>query len=256
MNTALVCIAKNEDHYIDEWLDYHFKLGFSQIFVYQNDWRYRGKYLEDNRIHLLQCDGTYRQLPAYNHFIKNFFDKFDWAGFIDVDEFIVLKQDKNISSFLKNYNEYNSLGLCWSMFGSNGLTFDGDYSLVRRFTKCKKELDSHIKCFINFNQAKDSLIFSSHTHNINLPNKTISVDKSHFINDYYDKDKKDDRSIAYINHYYTKTKDEWKEKIARGFAWPIALPPNYENIFRDRCDTPDYNEYEDLTAYNFMYKGD
>jgi hypothetical protein len=34
MKTALVCIAKDEDHYIDEWLLYHLKLGFSDIFVY------------------------------------------------------------------------------------------------------------------------------------------------------------------------------------------------------------------------------
>lgn len=42
MNTALVCIAKNEDHYIDEWLQYHFSIGFTKAFVYQNNWRYAG----------------------------------------------------------------------------------------------------------------------------------------------------------------------------------------------------------------------
>ena len=40
MKVALVCIAKNEDLYIDEWIDYHFKLGFDEIFVYQNNWRF------------------------------------------------------------------------------------------------------------------------------------------------------------------------------------------------------------------------
>lgn len=28
MNTAVVAIAKNEDKYIDEWAQYHLKLGF------------------------------------------------------------------------------------------------------------------------------------------------------------------------------------------------------------------------------------
>ena len=42
MKTALVCIAKEEDNYIDEWIKYHLKLGFNDIFVYQNDWRYAG----------------------------------------------------------------------------------------------------------------------------------------------------------------------------------------------------------------------
>lgn len=34
MKTALVCIAKNEDNYIDEWIEYHLMLGFDRIFVY------------------------------------------------------------------------------------------------------------------------------------------------------------------------------------------------------------------------------
>ena len=34
MKTALVCIAKDEDRYLGEWLAYHLKLGFSEIFVY------------------------------------------------------------------------------------------------------------------------------------------------------------------------------------------------------------------------------
>lgn len=40
MKTALVCIAKDEDHYIAEWIKYHTKLGFDEIFVYENSWRY------------------------------------------------------------------------------------------------------------------------------------------------------------------------------------------------------------------------
>ena len=40
MNTALVCIAKDEDNYILEWIDYHLKLGFNHIYVYCNDWNW------------------------------------------------------------------------------------------------------------------------------------------------------------------------------------------------------------------------
>ena len=36
MKCALVCIAKDEDHYIQEWVDYHLMLGFSDIYVWQN----------------------------------------------------------------------------------------------------------------------------------------------------------------------------------------------------------------------------
>lgn len=34
MKTAIVCIAKNEDNYINEWIKYHTKLGFDYVCVY------------------------------------------------------------------------------------------------------------------------------------------------------------------------------------------------------------------------------
>lgn len=37
---ALVCIAKDEDLYIDEWIKYHLHIGFDKIYVYRNDWQY------------------------------------------------------------------------------------------------------------------------------------------------------------------------------------------------------------------------
>jgi hypothetical protein len=34
MKTALVAIAKNEDLYINEWIEYNLKIGFSDIIVF------------------------------------------------------------------------------------------------------------------------------------------------------------------------------------------------------------------------------
>ena len=37
MKVAIIAIAKNENLYINEWLDYHFKLGFDNIIICEND---------------------------------------------------------------------------------------------------------------------------------------------------------------------------------------------------------------------------
>lgn len=37
MNTAVVCICKNEENYIKEWIDHYFSLGFDKIFVCDNN---------------------------------------------------------------------------------------------------------------------------------------------------------------------------------------------------------------------------
>lgn len=90
MTTALVCIAKDEDCYIAEWLQYHTKLGFDEIFVYENNWRYLFKdTFKNDPVHFIPLDGKVMQLKAYNMFLRHFGNSFDWAAFIDVDEFIV-----------------------------------------------------------------------------------------------------------------------------------------------------------------------
>jgi hypothetical protein len=255
MNVALVCIAKNEDDYIDEWINYHIKLGFSKIIIYQNDWRYFGQFKDSNLIELIEYDGELKQISAYNHFIEQYYKDYDWAAFIDVDEFIVLKQDNDISGFLEKYNDYSSLGLNWNMFGSNGLKFDGEYSVLKRFLKCHQILIEEIKCLINFNKSGKTLEFGlNNPHNISKINTTINVEKTNYINGPLNKNNLNNREIAYINHYYTKTKEEWDKKIARG--WPIqsTKTKNYTDSLFERRNQPEYNEYEDLTAYNFYFK--
>lgn len=32
--SILCCIAKNEDNYINEWVEYHLKLGFDRVVIY------------------------------------------------------------------------------------------------------------------------------------------------------------------------------------------------------------------------------
>ena len=95
---ALVCIAKNEDYYIQEWLDYHFKLGFDHAFIYANDWEYTNS---SDKVTVIPFPGKCQQLPAYNDFIKNFYDRYDYAAFFDVDEFLVLKENPSIQDFIE-----------------------------------------------------------------------------------------------------------------------------------------------------------
>ena len=253
MNVALVCIAKNEDHYIDQWIEYHFKLGFSKVFIYQNNWRYSGKYIGNSSVELIEFDGANKQLDAYNNFIQNNYNNFDWAGFMDVDEFVVLKKWSNISDFLADYNDYNSVGLNWSVFSSNGLEFNGQYSLVKRFTRCKKNLISQIKTFINLQRAKNSIHFNS-PHSIREFNNTIAVNKSHFINGPLNAADQNDREIAYINHYIPKTKQEWNQKMARGWPCPVPVIANYQQLWFKKWNQPQFSQLEDLTAYKFLFE--
>jgi len=239
MKVALVCIAKNEDRYIQEWTDYNKKLGFDDIFIYQNDWRCQ---LEDPNIIKIELDGINQQRTAYNQFIRNNYNNYDWAAFFDVDEFLVLKKHKNIKEFISDYSDYSAIGINWVLFGNNGISkIETDTSVLRRFTKRQNSINPHIKSIV---KLSNNLTMDVHNPlSIDILNTNYKTFKGPFNNT-------GDDTIAQLNHYFCKTEEEFIEKSNRG----RADIPNQENK-RTISDfnNHNFNEVEDLTAMNFLY---
>jgi hypothetical protein len=237
MKVALVCIAKNEDNYIQEWIDYNLKLGFDNIFIYQNDWRMS---IDHPKVTKFEVDGINKQRECYRHFIKNYNSEYDWAAFFDVDEFLVLKKHENIKEFIIDYNDFPGIGINWVLFGNNGLTkVSGEYSLLKRFTKRQSSINQHIKSIVKLNSG---LVMGIHNPNTFI----VDVNKNQFSGPF---NPSGDDNIAQINHYFCKTQEEFQEKCDRGRAdCPVSKRTMSE------FDVHNFNDIEDLTAYNFLYK--
>jgi len=236
---ALVCIAKDEDKYIKEWVDYHKKLNFDDIYVFQNDWRWKGEKIDAE---LKVYDGFGKQIECYNHFIDNYQENYDWVAFFDVDEFLVLKKHKNIQDFVEDYFEYDSIGINWVLFGDNGIKYNYDnHKLVERFLKRQEFVNPHIKSIVKLRPN----IFMTGPHNANVD--WVATDKTLHNGPF---NIGGDDNIAQLNHYFCKTKDEFNIKINRGRADGVTINRNiyeYENH--------NFNEKYDYSAYNFYTKG-
>lgn len=242
MNVALVCIAKNEDNYIEEWIQYHLYLGFDHIFIYENDWRCN---IDSSLVTKIPFDGLGMQENAYNHFLKYYNNEYDWVAFFDVDEFLVLKKQDDVKIFLQDYNDYNGVAINWYIFGDNNLNEPNEsYSVLERFTKRGRLMDNHVKCIVKTNINDSYNIHNFRKTSVVNTNKDVIVGP-------FNKSKNDD--IAQINHYFTKTIKEWEQKKTRGRA-----PHRKENKMWFRTDADfhqhNFNEVEDLHALNFFLK--
>jgi Glycosyltransferase family 92 len=236
MKVALVCVAKNEDTYIQEWINYNKKLGFDDIVIYQNDWRCS---IEGPNLIKVEFDGINQQMNSYNHFVENNYGLYDWVAFFDVDEFLVLKKHNNIKDFISDYSEFDRIGINWVLFGDNGIEkVDKDYNVLKRFTKRQSDVNQHIKCIVNYRKG-----FTMGIHNPYLywadTNKVVRSGPFN-INGPTD--------IAQLNHYFCKTKEEFIEKCNRGRA-DATYKRNVSEF-----DAHNFNDIEDLTAVNFMYQ--
>jgi len=241
IKVAICAVAKYEDYYLEEWLDYNYKLGFDHIFLFQNDWRTN---LERPFLTKKIWDGKSIQLKVYNNFLKNN-TEYDWIALIDCDEFIVLKKHNNIQTFIEEFKEKtNVIALNWYMYGSLGLEKRQGNSLIKMFKMRDEQPNHHIKVIANKCVNKKSGPIMDLPHN--TTKKSMDTNGK-FFNGPYNPDGPTD--IAYINHYYYKTKEDWDLRCIRGRV-DCEIPHNM-NIWEDEKNTK--NNMEDLSAYNFMY---
>ena len=258
--TALVTMAKDEDFYIQEWINYHLKLGFDDIFIFRNNWEFKSQIPHKN-VHFLEWneDSTYppvgevwewnRMSRCYGTFAKDHYNEYEWALFTDVDCFLTLKQHDNVNEFVSEYDNITQtqilLNFAW--FGDNGIdTFDDDNtSVLERFTK-RWDKPHNFSYYQTVPMCKlhDNLQHSLHFVNGDWVDVDGAVgngvsSKRRMVT--YDK--------AQVNHYYTKTLPEWHQKMnktrAEGDWFANGL---------DGFGLNNFNDVEDLYALEFFKK--
>jgi glycosyltransferase involved in cell wall biosynthesis len=268
LKVALVCIAKDEDKYIDEWIKYHLKLGFDQIFIYCNDWDWKLPEEYGDKVIAINWPGLKQQVPSYNDFIKTYHDMFDFAAFTDIDEFIALKKTNHIKKALYNYRDIGLLRLPIRTMGNSGLDTvkDNNYSVINRFLKGRTIYESIGKYIVNLNIIQNKYDFIDENWFGHLPctnpNRTVTWNSyyNYFIND----DNNDEPIELY--HYITKTWEEYlKRKTGTDAKKGILNYPedkikvaynmiNNEHFSNAKNYTVVYDFYHDLEKQNvFVY---
>lgn len=238
MKIALVCIAKNENNYIQEWIDYNLKLGFDHIFIYKNNWEYE---INHKDVTVIDFPGNTKQLPSYNDFISKNVGIYDWGAFFDVDEFLVLKKHNNIKDFISEYKDYDAVAVNWVLFGDNELTNieNNNYSLIERFTKRQLGVNHHVKVITKITPNINFVLPHNTNTNWVSPEKVIGNGPFNY---------KGSDEIAQLNHYFCKTKEEFKEKIRRGRSDTMS----HRNI--SDFDNHNFNDIVDTSAVKFFRK--
>lgn len=222
---ALVCIAKDEDDYIQEWVDYHLKLGFSDIYIWQNNWKCN-TLNQNEHVHLKTIDGDSKQLECYNTAINEIWNKYHWIAFFDVDEFLVinplLTNYKLISQFLSQdkYNVIPSICVNWRIFGDSGKNTFDTFNVLERFILSDYNLEESSKPIIHTSLVHNTVKFYFNPHCIttyqfdpNLKFKLNGVGNNKYINN------DGNQEPLELNHYRNKT---FAERFRRQYKKPIA----------------------------------
>ena len=101
---CLCTIAKNENLYAREFVEYYHLLGFKKIIIFDNN-EIQGEkindiifdYLKNNFVEIIDIRGLSSvQIGVYNYCYKKYNHFFDWLAFFDFDEYLYIKNNLNI----------------------------------------------------------------------------------------------------------------------------------------------------------------
>ena len=223
-NLAVVAIMKNEVHYAKEWIDYHLLAGVEHFYIYNNDdnpdalQEVLQPYIDAGLVTHIFYPGKARQYEAYNDAVQNFRFFCRYMAFIDADEFIFPQSDKSIvevvDELLTDKPNAAGLGANWVMYGSNNLE-KADYSkgVLQRFTARNAENNKHIKIIAD--PRKIDYFTNPHFTFYFSPFQTVNEHGGEIQGAF---NEPPTTEKIRINHYYSKSREEYERKFNRGTA--------------------------------------
>lgn len=248
MNFLLCAIAKCENKYILEWVQWHLRLGFNKIVIYDNN-DPEGERISDAidlaGVEIVDWRGRKQascetQVAAYNDCYKKHLDV-DWIFFLDIDEFLEFKEDISLKSFFMNVwtKNANVIKFHWKCYSDSGY-IDEQNGLV---TETYKELCTDRNTNLNTKSAYRAGLENLKILNVHYCNdvgkiyyQSGSVCKSpcsttdNYIN--YDN--------GWVRHYVTKSLEEFvKIKFARRNPGTSKTRLNSSFYFKYNKRTPE-----------------
>jgi hypothetical protein len=256
MFPVIVCIAKKEHEYIEEFVKYHLALGFKYIYIYDNEdtptYEIMLQAYKDN-IKVIHLPFNNYNKPVQYIALDNFVDTYLFTteithvAHIDIDEFIVLKKHKNICDFINEYIVGDCQGICmnWRFFGSSGRTEKTNEPVTIRFTMCEKNGNVHIKTLFK----KDNLLKIENCHYVLFSSGYTKATNNTIVNGPFNNNI--DFDVVQLNHYKSKTLPEFRYIRTRQRADIVGnINENVDESFK----MYNINEIEDLYAFNFYTK--
>jgi hypothetical protein len=225
---TVVAIIKNEGAYLEEWFQFHMGVGVDRFIIYDNDSTDNGpeiikKYVAKGIAEYIPwphfCADRYTQSLAYAHALCQFGSQAEWMAFIDLDEFLFSPLDQDMNRVLKNYRDVPAIAAFWVMFGTSGHKVRPPGSVLQSYTRRYRSPNSsegrtmrNFKSIVQPSRVTAVLGGHSFRTDLGLP---VAVDENRNPV-FHRKSAVHSAEIFRINHYYTRSEEDFRRKVARG----------------------------------------
>ena len=244
INDIKVCVctlAKLENKYIREFVQHYEKYGVDKIFLYDNNDINGEKfeevindYIQNGFVEILNWRGKYQaMMKIMNDCYQKNYNTYDWLIFYEIDEHIHLYNYKNVKLFLNQtkFNDCQEIYLNLVCHTDNNLLYYEDKPLAKRFPQIVPEtklgrMALEMKSIIR-GHIKKTFLTNNHLGDLNL--KSCNSSGLHEkLNGHYSLYR--DEKYYFIDHYYSKSTEEFIKKIVKGDAFRNDPQYIYERV--------------------------
>ena len=246
-NLAFAAIVKNETPYIKEWILYHKLVGVEKFYIYDNESNDNLKetlvpYIEDGLVDYIYYPGFKMQVMAYKDAVEKHKMETKYLGFIDLDEFVIPVRNEKLVEVLDEIMSLNKnaagVAVNWKMYGSSGFLEKQEGLVIENYRY----------------RARDDFKPNNHIKTICNPRVVVDIKKAHFPkyeDGMYNVNEDGEPVLGpfnqnclckkiRINHYFTKSKKEYIDKMNRGKADALDKRSIEEFEFHNKNDVYDY----------------
>ena len=265
---SIMTCCRWEYNNISEWISFYKEIGFDHIYIYCNDDDPRDLYTnclpfiseENSFVTFVYYAEVGNQIGMILNFLKNFKNQTEWVSFIDIDEFLLLKNTHNIKDFMVKFEENDAVYFNWSMFGTNYFEKRPEGSVILNYYYREEKLHPLTKIISKTKIYSDQWIktnprdsihhgISKYLINFNCVNvlgesMNYLIDNPLEIHDKYLSDKADAiREVAVLNHYFMKSTEDFIRRSQRS----VGKTFSGQKVWKDIFDNGGYREIIELS---------
>lgn len=224
-DVAVCIIVRCENPYLREWCDHYLNLGVKKIFLYDNSREGDERPAEvltgyGDAVEIIDYTavGLGAQVQAYTECYQKHGHEYGWIGFLDADELV--RVDGNDLPTYLNTMRADVVLLSWRIMTDSGLVHYDPRPMAERFTVAKEKPSledgtEFVKSFVR--GGLTGLHFEVQPHVPSFKGKLKVVNAFGEDVTLYPAIKPVHK-VAWIDHYLTKTAEEYVGKINRGFV--------------------------------------
>ncbi len=246
---SVCAIMKDEAAYLIEWLEFHKIVGVERFYLYNNNSNdgtieLIEEYVRSGEVILHDWPFVPGQILAYEHCLENYRQESEWMAFIDVDEFLFPTEKDDLKEVLAEFDGVGGVAVNMLYFGSSGHQTKPEGLQIENYTR-RSEDDYEPNRYVKSIVQPEKILRPQCPHFFLPANQEHSIvtENKEFLGGSIT-ERVSTKKLR-LNHYYTRSRQEMKEKVMRGDA--VFFIKDLEVV-----ESRDRNEVEDLTVQRLI----